>query len=176
MLVTRLLFSVLIVCSTVLLGQCQTLKNVPPAKLVKQAKKNTCNLKLKTGIAGKVLELKGNFMPGPGRDNSSKKQAVVRTVVIYPLMTDKDLIAGESENGPMFYKGSKSKAPVAVVQSDKNGCFKAALKPGRYSLFVIENGMLYANILDGDGYLNVFNVQPEEVTPFDVEISWQASF
>jgi hypothetical protein len=176
MVILRLFFSVVLVFVSVLFGQCQTLKNVPPAKLVKLAKKNTCNLKLKTGISGKVLELKGNFMPGPGRDNSSKKQPVIRTVVIYPLMTEKDLIAGNSENGPMFYKGSKSKAPVAVVQSDKNGCFKATLKPGRYSLFVIENGMLYAHITDGDGYLNTFNVQPEELTAFEVEISWQASF
>jgi len=177
MVIFRFAFSLLLLALVPVFGQCQSLKNQSVAQLVKRAKKNTCSDdKILTGIAGKVVEMKGNFMPGKGKDNSHKQQAVSRTVLIYPLVTEKDMVASGKEGEKAFYKSAKKNSPVASVQSDANGCFKVALKPGRYSLFVIEKGMLYGSIQDGDGFINPFNVQPEELTPFDVAINWQASF
>ena len=150
-------------------------KTLSVLQISKKAKSYACNSPLKgTGIKGILTELTGNHMPSPNVKNPGKSGGVSRVLVIYPLANSKDFIEAKSGNG--FYSGTKKINPVAVIKSDATGCFQCPLKPGRYTIMIIEKGKLYANIFDGDMNLNPFSVQAGSITTHNLELSYQASF
>jgi hypothetical protein len=145
-----------------------------PGKEKKQRLKpriSNCQREVKTGIRGKVHFLKGNQMPGPGR-TSGQGQAVVRLVGIFERTTLDQVV--QAENGG-FYKKVKTRL-IRKVWTDKNGCFIQALPPGKYSLFVKENGMWYANSFGGEGEIFEVVVSEGTLSQVDFRISYAATF
>lgn len=132
---------------------------------------SNCQREVKTGIRGKVLFLKGNQMPGPGR-NPNSGLGVIRQIGIFERTT-LNQVEPAPEGG--FYSKIKTKC-IRKVWSDKNGCFIQALPPGKYSLFVKENGMWYANSFGGDGEIFEVEVREGSCTQVEFKVSYAASF
>ncbi len=63
---------------------------------------------------------------------------------------------------------------VATVQSAPNGFFEIPLAPGEYSLFAVEDTLLYAN--GGDGYGNIypFTIEEGEIIGITFDITYLA--
>ena len=60
---------------------------------------------------------------------------------------------------------------VQRARTGKDGCFSLALLPGKYSIFVRENGFWYANSFGGEGEIFQFEVFPDSVTHIDFQIN-----
>lgn len=110
-------------------------------------------------------------MPSP--DGAPKVGiGVQKRFAIFELTNEKQVVASDK---PGFYKKINSKR-VATGCSGKDGCFTVKLKPGRYSIFVKENGLWYANGFEGDGSIWPVEVKQNEVTQIEFRISNQAAF
>lgn len=126
------------------------------------------------GITGTVTWLEGNQMPtiSDSEDTASKSAAkpIQRTLRFYPLIQFADL---KIENG--LYTAIAEK-PITEVETDENGKYSVQLNPGRYSVFVVEEGGLFANIFDGDGNVQPVTVKENEWTLLDIEVNYKAAF
>jgi hypothetical protein len=151
------LFLVLVILSTGIL-----LQNCKPYKPEGQ------------GITGTVTWLEGNQMPSisDNEDTASKSAAkpIQRTIRFYPLIQFDDL---KIENG--LYTAVAEK-PITEVETDDAGKYSIQLSPGRYSVFVVEEGGLFANIFDGEGNVQPVTVNENEWTLLDIEVNYKAAF
>jgi len=142
------------------------------AKLSRELGKNV------SGITGKVTELSGNNMPSTNKTTKSFGKAVSRVVVVYPLATADDFV--EDSLNPSFFIRAKKLNPVAIVRSrlsrGGDGSFQIPIKPGKYSVFVIENGKLYANSYDGAMHINPVEVVKGKKTRIDLLLDYKASY
>ncbi|HSF53272.1 MAG TPA: hypothetical protein VLA71_05945 [Algoriphagus sp.] len=126
------------------------------------------------GITGTVTWLEGNQMPmvtesGKTAAKSGSKP-IQRTLRIYPLIKFSDL---KIENG--LYTALAEK-PVTEVETDESGKYSLQLSPGRYSVFVVEEGGLFANIFDGEGNVQPVTVKENEWTLLDIEVNYKAVY
>jgi hypothetical protein len=124
----------------------------------------------KQGIAGEVVWTEGNNMPGVGVNTVVTKK-VAREIVVYPMINQKDVTSTEAP----FYSNVNIKS-VAKGKSGKNGKFFIRLPQGKYSVFVLEKGKLYANSLDGDGNINPVEVNKNKVTISGMIINYEAVY
>lgn len=95
---------------------------------------------------------------------------VKRTIRIYPLTKFSDL---KMEDGLFTAIASK---PITEVESDKQGKYSIQLSPGRYSVFIVEENGLFANIFDGEGNVQPVTVKENEWTLLDVEVNYKAVY
>lgn len=126
------------------------------------------------GIAGQVTWLEGNQMPmvtETGKpDPKAKPKPIQRKVRVYPLVKFADL---KLEDGLFTMIAEK---PLAEVESDEKGNFSISLSPGRYSVFIVEEAGLFANVFDGDGNVNPVTVKENEWTLLDVVVNYKAVY
>lgn len=126
------------------------------------------------GITGTVTWLEGNQMPmvteSGNSDSKSTAKPIQRTVRFYPLIQFADL---KIENG--LYTAVAEK-PITEVKTDENGKYSVQLSPGRYSVFVVEEGGLFANIFDGEGNVQPVTVKENEWTLLDISVNYKAAF
>jgi hypothetical protein len=126
------------------------------------------------GITGTITWLEGNQMPTiTDTENPDERPAakpIQRTLRIYPLIQFEDL---KVEQG--LYTAIAEK-PLTEVQTDENGKYSVQLSPGRYSVFVVEEDGLFANIFDGEGNVQPVTVKENEWTLLDIEVNYQAVF
>lgn len=125
---------------------------------------------LRQGIQGRVVVLTGNHMPGPGKKRPPAAAGAIREIAVYPLTH----LSQVKITGP-FYAGIQTKQ-VAKVVSGPDGTFRVLLKPGTYSLFSQEPGGLFANRLDGTGYIFPVEVKAGQLTPVEFVIDYNASY
>lgn len=122
------------------------------------------------GIEGYIYELTGNQMPMKGKPTNSNKRGVKREVYIYRATTTKQTRG----NAPLF---DAVNTPLIIkIMSDKNGHYKAGLPTGSYSVFIKEDGKLFAAETDGPGILNPITVTPNTFTRRDITITVNAAF
>ncbi|MDP2041405.1 MAG: carboxypeptidase regulatory-like domain-containing protein [Algoriphagus sp.] len=126
------------------------------------------------GITGTVTWIEGNQMPmitesGKAAPKTTPKP-VKRTIRIYPLTKFSDL---KMEDGLFTAIASK---PITEVESDKQGKYSIQLSPGRYSVFIVEENGLFANIFDGEGNVQPVTVKENEWTLLDVEVNYKAVY
>jgi len=124
---------------------------------------------LKQGITGKVYLKRGNSMPSPDR-KPGNGNPVIRTVLIYEL-TKRDAV---TSNGT-FFSNIKTRL-IAKTQSKANGTYSIELPIGKYSLFISEEGQLYANSFDGEGNINPVEIKKNAITNKDLLISNNAAY
>lgn len=122
------------------------------------------------GLRGTVNFMEGNLMPGTGPRTGTTKP-VAREILIYEKTGPNQV---QQEEGTFFSRISTRK--VASVWSDNNGRYEVNLAPGTYSVFVKENGKLYANGSDGQGYINTVEVSDNTYTDFDIAINYKAVY
>lgn len=126
---------------------------------------------IKQGVFGKVLWLEGNFMPSPDKPKARAGAPALRTVYIYELTKLND-VEGEA---PLFDKINKS--VIAKAKTNKEGLFQCKLKPGKYSIFTLEeDGKFFANLFEGDGSVASFEVKEGEVTSYDINVNYKAAY
>ena len=126
------------------------------------------------GITGTVTWVDGNQMPtitdSGDADSKPSAKPIQRTVRIYPLVQFEDL---KIENG--LYTALAEK-PLTEIQTDENGKYSVQLNPGRYSVFVVEEAGLFANIFDGEGNVQPVTVKENEWTLLDIEVNYKAVY
>lgn len=121
------------------------------------------------GVWGDVWFWDGDFMPVCP---SGSVTPAVREIRVHALATLADVVTGPR---PAFY-ATVGTPLVATVQSDRFGFFEAALPAGRYSIFAVEDTLLYANALDGAGHLCPVEILPGQVASVRLDITYRASF
>jgi|GEM_PF-309869 len=124
-----------------------------------------------SGIKGRVLWLEGNHMPAIGR-RSGITRPVERELLVYKAIPVQKAKASDQ---PGFYDSVEG-APVASVRSDKEGNYSVILPPGRYSIFIKENGKLWAPMQDGEGILQPVLVSPDSFSSYDLSINYMATY
>ena len=126
---------------------------------------------IKLGVFGRVLWMEGNFMPSPDRTQSKVSTPAHRTIYIYKLIKLSE-VEGES---PLFSRINGKL--IAKTKTNKEGYFQCKLTPGKYSIFTVEeDGLFFANLFDGEGNINPFEVKADEVTRVDININYKAAF
>ena len=126
------------------------------------------------GITGTVTWLDGNQMPMVTEDGKATGKVdpkpIKRVVKVYPLIKFSDL---RMEEGLFTAVAEKA---IIEVESNESGVYSIQLSPGRYSVFVVEENGLFANIFDGDGNVNPVTVKENEWTLLDVVVNYKAVF
>jgi hypothetical protein len=137
----------------------------------KKPKVSLCEKKISMGVRGKVMLQRGNMMPSP--DGKPKVgNGVKREIGFFELTKTDQTIEGK---GPGFYKMLQTKL-FFRTSSDVDGCFAAELPPGKYSMFVKEEGQWYANSLGGEGEIFEVEVKMNEITPVTFNINHSAFY
>ena len=124
---------------------------------------------LKQGITGTVTAKYGNQMPSPDRVPSMGRP-VNTNVYLY------DLTNREQAEGTGTYFTKIQTKLVAKVHTDAKGCYTIKAGTGIYSIFVEDNGRLYANHFDGKGNINPVKVTKDSVTTINITISSNAVY
>ncbi len=104
------------------------------------------------GIYGIVVERYGNWMPPiDPNDSSLGERPIIRKVCVYEYTTIFDLDSATQHDCYTYFPIDKMPKPlVASTISNEKGFYEIPLEPGKYSVFLLEDGKMYAN--EGDGY------------------------
>jgi len=120
------------------------------------------------GVRGRVVKLKGNFMPGPGA-----RPGGTRTPLAVPVHVFEGKVkpfAGPNPKHPQFVK---------VVRAGADGAFRVALPPGEYTVVAEIGGRLYLNLVqttpDGPAWGTV-TVKPGQWSTVNIEDTSEAAF
>ncbi|GMQ27120.1 hypothetical protein Aoki45_38030 [Algoriphagus sp. oki45] len=125
------------------------------------------------GITGTITWVEGNLMPrisDTGEEVLPKPEGVKRKLEVYPLVSINDM---KMEDGLFVSLAVK---PIAQVETDANGKYSLQLAPGKYSVFTVEEGGLFANIFDGEGNAMPVTVKEGEWTLVDIQINYKAVY
>jgi len=132
--------------------------------------KNGDSQNLRQGVEGYIYELTGNQMPMKGKPTNSNKHGVKREIYIYKAAS----LQQTQGNTPLF--DQVNTLLVFKTMSDRNGHYKANLPQGTYSVFVKENGKLFAAETDGSDILNPVTVTSNTTTHRNITITVNAAF
>jgi hypothetical protein len=127
------------------------------------------------GIKGKIVWFEGNLMPTIDSKTSNNKTLgipIQRTIWIYNAVTRSDTNTGHSSS---FYSEVHGKL-IKKIKTDKKGFFKANLEPGKYSIFVQEEAGLFANVFDGEGFINPITVEAGKFTDVVIKVNYKAAY
>ena len=119
------------------------------------------------GLVGLVQFWEGDFLP-PNRGTITP---VSREMRVHELTTFDEAVHDE---GAFFL--SVSTPLVATVVSNAEGGFQVQLPPGRYSVFAVEEGRLYANLFGGQGEIAPVEIVEDDWTELVFDITWAATF
>lgn len=128
----------------------------------------------KEGIVGEIRWVEGNLMPAIGDttyNSRSKGIFIQRELHIFRVVKSDDVIPADGA----FYKQINGEL-FSRLKTDKKGTFRVALPPGRYSVFTMENEGYFANIFDGDGYINPVTVHEGEFTELQIVVNYKAYY
>ncbi|AKD03502.1 hypothetical protein POKO110462_06080 [Pontibacter korlensis] len=118
------------------------------------------------GVAGTLTLIEGNCMPIIDENSTCKEYPVKRSIKIYPYTTIQDV----EQHDQKYY--TINARPILTVSSDAEGFYQAKLPAGTYSVFVVEDGKLYANGIDGQGGINPVLVEPNKVSNFNLRLDY----
>ena len=142
-------------------GPCNSTIRYPP--------RNTDRVSIRQGVWGDVWFWEGDFMPVC---ISGTVTAVGREMRIHELTSWQEVTP---VGGGPFYQ-DVSTPLIATVWSDAEGFFQAALPTGQYSLFAVEDSLLYANGSDGVGNIWPVEVDSGMVTGVVFNIDYRATY
>ena len=121
------------------------------------------------GVWGNVWFWEGNFQPVVYGGTITP---VVREIYVHTL-TSIDSV-NQVPNSPFYYEIYTQL--VAITESNYTGFFEIALPPGRYSFFVKEDSLFYANLYDGEGNILPATVVEDSVTKVQIDITYKAYY
>ena len=118
------------------------------------------------GIYGQVKERYGNWQPVlDPNDPSHGYRPIVRDIYVYEYTTINDF----DQNYIGGYPADKMpKQVVAKTTSKENGFYQLQLEPGKYSVFILDNGSMRANWDDENGGLQPVTIEEGSLLRFDL--------
>lgn len=149
-------------------------KESPTENELKYPPDNEHKVSIAQGVWGNVWFWEGDFMPGVTSNQSSsqsKVMPVIREIFIYEATTN-DMV--ESPNSTFYSKINSNL--IATTHSDADGFFQISLAPGKYSFFVKEDALLYANLWDSEGHIQSAVVVENGVTKRQININYNATY
>jgi hypothetical protein len=102
----------------------------------------------------------------------AKITPVIRDIYVYEALDNSKI---EFVSGGTFFRTINAEL-VAIVRSDADGFFQISLDPGKYSFFVKEDTLFYANEWDNEGHILSAKVLENEVTKRQIDITYKAWF
>ena len=143
---TKLFFLALF--SALLLNACKS--NEPDTK------KPLSTPSIHVGIYGTVVERYGDWMPiWDPNDTTRGERPIVREIYVYEYTKYQEI---EGSHFTLFDIDKMPHKLVAKTKSEANGFYEIELEPATYSVFLLEDGQLYANCGDGYGGINPVTV------------------
>jgi hypothetical protein len=135
-----------------------------PQRPPKSAYRATVN----QGIWGDVWFWSGDFMPFCADGTI--------TPVVRELRVHEATLVSQTEPqlGTLFRRVNTPL--VATTRSDERGFFQVSLQPGRYSVFTVEDMLLYANGFDNEGYISPVAVVENSRSEAHVDITYAATY
>ena len=119
---------------------------------------NAKKVTISNGVWGTVSLAEGDCMPTVPYTPCKIHQCPIKRIVkIYQYTTINNTIPSNLY-GPFF--DSLTTQLVTQLVTDENGFFQASIPSGHYSIFIVENGKLYAdnNKMDAQGGLYPFDI------------------
>ena len=126
------------------------------------------------GITGEVRWVEGNLMPMIGDttyNSRSKGKAIQRELHIFLALKRDDV---QPANGTIYKQINGTL--ISQVKTDNDGTFHVEIPPGKYSVFTMEKEGYFANIFDGDGYINPVTVHEGEFTELQIVVNYKAYY
>ena len=132
-------------------------------------KHNQKKISITEGIWGTLVQTEGNCMPGVsggifGKNKSCKQYPIQREIEVYEYTTWEET----EYTYPPFFEKVYTKL-IATITCDKEGFFELELKPGKYSVFIKENELLYANSYYGQGIMPV-TVETSKISEINLNL------
>jgi hypothetical protein len=134
---------------------------------------NEHRVTISQGVWGNVWFWEGNFMPVID-PNYAKITPVVRDIYIYEATTDSNVQYLNGNFGTFITKINSNL--ITTIHSDNDGFFQISLSPGKYSFFVKEDTLFYANEWDGEGHILSAIVTENNVSRRQIDITYKAVF
>lgn len=125
----------------------------------------------KQGIEGYLYKVTGNQMPSPDV-KPARPKAVKGTIYIYQLTNISQAV---KKNGSSFYS-SVSTRLVKKVPTNSKGYFKVLLAPGKYSVFIKRDTVLYANRFDSQNNIAPVEVFAGKMSKIEVRMDYNAVY
>jgi hypothetical protein len=122
-------------------------------------------------LTGVVWRVSGNQMPSPDMPTPSFAGYATRVYFFAPTRLKDARRAGPGG----FYSNIPSPL-VAQATTDAKGRFRIRLAPGRYSMFIGKDSLYYANIFDGDGFLNPVVIARDGKRRIELKADWDARY
>jgi hypothetical protein len=134
---------------------------------------NAKKVTITNGVWGTVSNVEGDCMPTvPACSSCCRNCPVKRIVEIYQYT----LISDGVTNDPYKVFFDSFNTPlVAQVETDDNGFFQVVIPAGHYSIVIVENGKLYANVRDGQGGLSSFTLTTG-IQNVNLSMTYKATF
>ena len=118
------------------------------------------------GIYGQVRERYGNWQPFRDPDGTWGFRAIVRDIYVYEYTT---LFDFDQRYYDYIIPADKMPKPlVATTTSKENGFYQIQLEPGKYSVFILDNGSMRANWDDENGGLQPVTIEEGSLLRFDL--------
>jgi len=106
---------------------------------------------IEKGVYGKVLEWKGDFMPGPEPPTGTVTPLETELFIFKKLTFDAAKSARAEEFSMFWNIEDLEPCPIAVISTNEEGFFELELEPGTYSGMIKANDtQLYINLFGGD--------------------------
>lgn len=118
------------------------------------------------GIYGQVRERYGNWQPFRDPDGTWGFRTIVRDIYVYEYTTIKDF--DQLYIGYIYPADKMPKPLVATTTSKENGFYQIQLEPGKYSVFILDNGSMRANWDDENGGLQPVTIEEGSLLRFDL--------
>ena len=141
---------------TLLLGSITALK---PAGIKKQ------------GIEGYLYKVSGNQMPSPDIKPAAPK-GIKGSLHIYELT---NISQAARKEGSPFYTSVTTRL-IKKIQTNSKGYFNVQLAPGKYSIFIKKDTVLYANRFDGQNNIAPVEVKAGKMTRVELKMDFDAVY
>ena len=150
-------------------------KESPTENEFKYPPDNEYKVSISQGVWGNVWFWEGNFMPVIDPNYAyAKITPVVREIFVHEATTDSNVQYLNGNFGTFITKINSTL--ITTIYSDNDGFFQISLSPGKYSFFVKEDTLFYANEWDGEDHILSATVTENNVTKRQIDITYKASF
>lgn len=128
-------------------------------------------ISISEGIAGSIIFKQGEFdATGKLSSEEGVLYGVERKVYIYTQTNIRSVDIAEGDFVNNLYEQL-----VDSMESNPEGYFEKKLKPGKYSLFILENNRLYSK-MDEAGFYFPVTVNKDSVSMMKLEIDYKAVY
>jgi len=153
---------------TLLLQAC---KESPTSNQLQNPPDNEYKVTITQGVWGNVWFWEGNFMPMID-PHHAKITPVIRKIYVYEATNDSMV---ERSGGGSFFRKINSNL-ITTLSSGIDGFYQVSLPPGKYSFFVKEDSLFYANSWDGEGDILSAIVTENNVVKNQIDITYKATY